>query len=45
MDATSAWDARRIEERVASDEVVIAAFDRDPRNYSKAMHSSKCMEW
>uniref|UniRef100_M4BNX8 Reverse transcriptase Ty1/copia-type domain-containing protein n=1 Tax=Hyaloperonospora arabidopsidis (strain Emoy2) TaxID=559515 RepID=M4BNX8_HYAAE len=35
----------RCDVRVASDEVIIAAFDRNPRNYSKAMHSSKCMEW
>ena len=37
--------AARQEERSASDEVVNAAFERDPRNYGKAMRSSKRAEW
>ena len=37
--------AARQEERSASDEVVNAAFDRDPRNYGEAMRSSKSAEW
>lgn len=37
--------AARQEERAASDEVVSAAFERDPRNYGEAMRSSKRAEW